>query len=193
MLTIRKGGHTDLSHIYSAFDMDFDKRELLPKLAIHKGLLHGDLDLLLFEDDASKMTLGYALVFPRGVYGYALLKYFGILPWYREKGVGVQAMRLLHKYYADKQGILAEITVFDEEGKDDYMRKLRKFFARFGYVEVPCDYRLGGAEVELMVKPIKGTADIAPVAHRVIRDFYSRVLLPTTAQRMIDIRRKAEE
>ena len=113
MLTIRKGGHSDLSHIYSAFDMDFDKRELLPKLAIHKGLLHGDLELLLFEEDQTRMTLGYALVFPRGVYGYALLKYFGILPWYREKGVGVQAMRLLHKHYADKQGILAELTVFD--------------------------------------------------------------------------------
>ena len=51
MLTIRKGGHTDLSHIYSAFDMDFDKRELLPKLAIHKGLLHGDLDLLQDADE----------------------------------------------------------------------------------------------------------------------------------------------
>ena len=193
MLTIRKGGHTDLSHIYSAFDMDFDKRELLPKLAIHKGLLHGDLDLLLFEDDASKMTLGYALVFPRGVYGYALLKYFGILPWYREKGVGVQAMRLLHKYYADKQGILAELTVFDEEGKDDYMRKLRKFFARFGYEELQSDCRVRGVKDNLLVKQIKGTADITPVAHRVLPDFYTRFMTPTAFWRMMDIKAAGKE
>ena len=188
MLTIRKGGHTDLSHIYSAFDMDFDKRELLPKLAIHKAMLRGDMELLLIYDEESEIVVAYALSFCRSVYGYVLLKYFGVLPWFREKGMGVQAMRLLHRHYADRQGILAELTVFDPEDQDT-LRKLRKFFSRFGYEEVPSDYRLGGTEVTLMVKPIQGTAEIAPVAHRMIRDFYSRVLGPARLDRMVDIRR----
>ena len=66
--------------------------------------------------------------------------------------------------------------------------KLRRFFARFGYVEVKSDYRLGGAEVQLIVKPIKGTAEISPVSHRIIRDFYSRCLSAAAMARMIDIR-----
>ena len=187
MLAIRKGGHRDLEHLYSAIELDFDRRELLPKLAIHKAITTGDQELLVFYDDQSNITVGYALVMVRGVYGYVLLKYFGVLQWFRDQGLGVQCMRLLNKRYAAKQGILAEITVFDD-ADGDYLRKLRKFFARFGYQDVESDYRLGGAKVDLMVKPIRGTAEIAPIAHRMIRDFYSRVLRPAAFEKMIDMR-----
>ena len=187
MLAVRTGGHRDLEQLYSAFAMDFDKRELLPKLDIHKAMIHGEQELLVFYDEESNITVGYALVMVRGVYGYVLLKYFGILPWYREHGLGIQAMRMINKRYADRQGILAELTVFDD-ADGDYLRKLRKFFARFGYVDVESDYRLGGAKVDLMVKPVKGTAEIAPVAHRMIRDFYSRCLRPSAFDKMIDMR-----
>ena len=187
MLQVKKGGHRDLERYYSMFEVDFDAKELLPKLSIHLAMSKGDLELLIVYDEESRLELGYALVFCRGVYGYVLLKYFGILPWYRNKGLGVQAMRLVNKYYAERQGILAEITVFDPEDTDT-LRKLRKFFTRFGYGEIPCDYRLGGAEVTLMAKPIRGDGEIAPVAHRMIRDFYTRVLSPTAMERMVDFR-----
>ena len=187
MLNIRKGGHRDLERYYSLFEIDFDQKELLPKLAIHMAISRGDQELLIVYDEESKIEVAYALVMSRGLYGYVLLKYFGVVPWYREKGIGVQAMRLINKQYAEKQGILAELTVFDQEDKGATLRKLRKFFARFGYVDVPCDYTLGGAKVDLMVKPIKGTAEIAPVAHRVLRDFYSRCLRPATMEKMIEI------
>ena len=192
MLALRKGGHRDLERLYSAFELDFDRRELLPKLAIHKAMMAGDQELLVFYDEESGITAGYALVMVRGVYGYVLLKYFGILQWFREQGLGIQAMRLINKRYADRQGILAELTVFDD-AEGDYLRRLRKFFARFGYVDVACDYRLGGAPVDLMVKPIKGSADIAPIAHRLIRDFYSRCLRPARFEKMVDIRPAARE
>lgn len=187
MLALRKGGHRELERLYSAFELDFDRRELLPKISIHKAMVAGDQELLVFYDEESGITAGYALVMVRGVYGYVLLKYFGILQWFREQGLGIQAMRLINKRYADRQGILAELTVFDDT-EGDYLRKLRKFFARFGYVDIPCDYRLGGAPVDLMVKPIKGSADIAPIAHRMIADFYSRCLRPVSFAKMVDIR-----
>ena len=187
MLALRKGGHRDLERLYSAFELDFDRRELLPKISIHKAMMAGDQELLVFYDEESGITAGYALVMVRGVYGYVLLKYFGILQWFREQGLGIQAMRLLNKRYADRQGILAELTVFDA-ADGDYLRKLRKFFARFGYQDVRSDYRLGGAPVDLMVKPIRGTAEIAPVAHRMIADFYSRCLRPVSFAKMVDIR-----
>ena len=187
MLNIRKGGHRELQRYYTLMEMDFDRRELLPRLAIHKALLNGDQELLVIYDDESRMDLAYALVCCRGVYGYVLLKYFGVLPWYRDQGMGVEAMRLINKRYADRQGIIAELTAFDDEN-GEYIKKLRKFFSRFGYVQARADYRLGGAEVELMVKPIKGTEEISSVAHRIINDFYSRCLGAHAMSKMVDIR-----
>ena len=188
MLQIRKGGHKDLERWYSVFEIDFEEKELLPKLSLHTAISRGDAELLIVYDEESKLELAYALTLCRNVYGYVLLKYFGVLPWYRGKGLGAQAMRLVNQRYVEKQGLLAEITVFDPEDTET-RRKLRKFFSRFGYEPVPCDYRLGGAEADLLVKPIRGEADLAPVAPRVIRDFYSRVLGPSRLEKMIDIRR----
>ncbi len=188
MLQIRKGGHRDLERYYTVFEIDFDEKELLPKLGLHTAISKGDAELLIVYDEESKIELGYALTLCRGVYGYALLKYFAVLPWYRGKGLGAQAMRLVNRYYADKQGLLAELVVFDPEDKDT-LRKLRKFFTRFGYELIPCDYRLGGAPAELMVKPLEGSAELAPVIHRVVRDLYSRVLGPSRLEKMVEIRR----
>ena len=185
MLTVKKAGLPEFSRYYNAVQMDFDAGELLPKAAVRQAIRRGDLEFLLFCDEETGITQGYALCGNRSVYGYVLLKYFGILPWYQGKGVGVEAMRLLHKRYADRQGILAEITVFDDSEDREYFRKLKRFFARFGYEEVPCSYSIGGAKVTLTAKPIKGTAEIAPVARRILADFYSRYLRPAQLGKMI--------
>lgn len=187
MLKLRTGTHGELEKYYPLLQADFDDKELLPKLYIHKAMLKGDMELCLIYDEESGIDLAYALVVKRGLYGYVLLKYFGVHPWYREQGLGVQAMRLLNKRYINKQGILAELTVFDDED-DQLLRKLRKFFARFGYVKIKSDYRIGGSEVELMVKPIMGTENIDSYAHRIIRDFYTRCLSPADMEKMIDIK-----
>ena len=187
MLNIRKGSHVELERFYSAMEIDFDAKELIGKWSIHRAMSAGDQELLIFSDAESRLDVGYALVMCRGLYGYVLLKYFGILPWYRGKSLGIEAMRLLNKRYAERQGILAELTAFDD-ADGTYLRKLRKFFARFGYVQIESDYRLGGAPVTLMVKPMRGPWDVAPLAHRMIRDFYSRCLLFGAYERMIDIK-----
>ena len=187
MITVRKGGHMELERYYSLMELDFDKSELMSKLTIHRAMMKGEQELLVMTDTDSNMDVAYALVCHKGLYGYVLLKYFAVMPWCRDQGIGVECMRSINKRYADRQGILAELTSFeDEDGA--YMRKLKRFFSRFGYEPVPCDYRLGGAEVFLMVKPIRGTADIAPVAHRIIRDFYSRSLNLFAMDKMVDIK-----
>ena len=177
----------ELERYYGLMELDFDKKELMPKLTIHRAILKGAQELLVLYDEDSHMDVAYALVCHKGLYGYVLLKYFAVMPWCRGQGLGVEAMRAINKRYADRQGILAELTAFEDED-GSYMKKLKKFFARFGYVQVPCDYRLGGADVFLMVKPIKGTWDIAPVAHRIIRDLYSRSLSVFAMEKMVDVR-----
>lgn len=185
MLNIKEVKATELGRWYSALQTDFDERELLPLSAVRRAVRRGDQEFLLFEDEQTGIPEGYALVCTRNVYGYVLLKYFGIFPWYREHGVGVAAMRLLHKRYADRQGILAELTAFDDSDDGAYLRKLKRFFARFGYTEVPCGYSLGGAKVTLTAKPVQGTAEIAPVARRILLDFYSRCLRPGKLEEML--------
>ena len=81
MLQIRKGGHRDLERYYSVFDLDFDKKELLPKLSLHRAISKGDVELLIVYDEESRIEVAYALTLCRGLYGYVLLKYFGVLPW----------------------------------------------------------------------------------------------------------------
>ena len=187
MLSIRKCGHKELERYYQLFEMDFDSQEILPKIAVHKALMNGSFELIAVYDEETKMDLAFALVGCKSLYGYVLLKYLSVMPWCRDQGIGIEAMRLINKRYADRQGIIAELTEYSEDDPTR-RRKLTKFFARFGYVEVESDYHIGGGDVKVMVKPIKGTAELEPVLHRVIPDFYSRFLSPFTMERMVKIR-----
>ena len=187
MLSIRKGGHADLEKYYPLMEMDFDSEELIPKLSLHKAIMNGTAEFLVVYEQESNLDVAYALVLGKNLYGYALLKYLGVLPWYRDHGMGVETMRFLNRRYADRQGLIAEITEFADEDPNR-VKKLMKFFARFGYVEVESDYRIGGVKAHLMVKPIKGSADIAPIAHRILPDFYTRCMSDRAVHRMIDIK-----
>lgn len=183
MLKLRVCGQAALGHAYALFASDFDQRELLPRMSVRRAMLRGELELLAIYDEESGIDLAYALAGSRGLYGYAWLKYLSVLPWYRERGVGVEAMRLINKRYADRQGIVTELTDFGDDG-DQTLRQLRKFFARFGYVEVESDVDLGGVKDHIMVKPIRGTEALAPVIHRLLLDCYSRVLGPLGGARL---------
>ena len=97
MIKIRKGGHMELERYYGLMELDFDKSELLSKLAIHRAMMKGEQELLVMTDEASKMDVAYALVCHKGLYGYVLLKYLGVMPWCRGQGVGVEAMRAINK------------------------------------------------------------------------------------------------
>lgn len=187
MLNIRKGGHAELEKYYPLMEMDFDSEELISKLSLHKAIMNGTAEFLIVYEQESNLDVAYALTLCKNLYGYVLLKYLGVLPWYRERGMGVETMRLLNRRYAGKQGLIAEITEFPDEDADR-VRKLQKFFARFGYVEVPSDYRISGVAAHLMVKPIKGSAEIAPIAHRILPDFYTRCMSDRVVRKMIDIR-----
>lgn len=186
MLKLRKAGHRELEKYYGLLEVDYDKGELLPRLALHKAVMNGTVEFDLITDENTGLDVAYALVFVKGVYGYDLIKYVGVMPWYRGQGIGLETMRMLNRRFADKQGLIAELPEFDYEDKDR-TRRLMRFFARFGYVEADSDYKMSGRKVHLYIKPLKSDYDIAPVSHRVIRDFYTSVVSPVTMKKMIDI------
>ena len=144
MLKLRLATPTEISRYYNALKLDFDERELLPCAAIRKAVRRGEQEFLLFYDEETGVTEGYALCCTRSVYGYVLLKYFGIFSWYQGHGVGVEAMRLLHRRYADRQGILAELTVFDDSGDDSYMKKLIGYVADTDFDDSDINVYLSG-------------------------------------------------
>lgn len=188
MLKLRKCTLGELGSLYALFESDFDRKELLPRLGVYKAVLKGDMELLAAYDEETKVDLAYALAGCRGIYGYVWLKYLAVNPWYRGKGLGLETMRLLHRRYADSQGVVAEITDFSDPGDGgETLRELRKFFARFGYVELDSGVRLGGVDDHVMVKPLRGTEELGPVIHRVLLDFYSRVLSPAQREKMIEL------
>ena len=187
MLDIRKGGHAELEKYYPLMEMDFDSEELLGRLSLHRAMMKGTAELLIVYEKESGLDVAYALAIVKNLYGYVLLKYMGVLPWYRGRGMGVETMRFINRRYVDKQGLIAEITEFPDEDKDR-VKKLRKFFARFGYVEIDSDCRIAGVKSNIMVKPLKCGGDIGPIAHRIIPDFYSRCLGPRAVRKMLDIK-----
>ena len=187
MLKLIKSGHREMQRYYPLIETDFDSEELIGRLAMHKGISNGSIDFLVFREEESGMDAGYAVVLTKNLYGYVDLKYFAVMPWFRGRGLGVQLMRELNRRYADTQGIIAELTEFDDPDPDR-LRKLRKFFSRFGYEEIQSDCRVRGVKDNLLIKQIKGTADLTPVAHRVISDFYTRFMTPAAFWRMMDIK-----
>ena len=187
MLTLQKAGHRELERYYPLFETDFDSEELVGKLAIHRGMMNGSIDFLTFHEEESGMDAGYALVLTKNLYGYVDLKYFAIMPWFRGRGLGIQLMREINRRYADAQGIVTELTEFEDEDKDR-LRKLRKFFNRFGYEEVAADCSIAGVRDNLYVKPLKGSADLTPVIHRVLPDFYTRFMPASAVYRMLEFK-----
>lgn len=175
MLKLRTGTHRDLERYYTLFEIDFDRRELLSKISLHKSMLKNESELLIAYDDETKIDLVYAMVFTKNIYKYVLLKYYAVLPWYREKGVGSDAMQLIAQRYSERQGIVAEIPCF-ESNDITQIRDLKNFFKKHGYTETNADYYIGGAETSLLVKKIKATAEFLPIYQGVMKDFYSRIL-----------------
>ena len=192
MLILLKAGHRDLERYYPLLETDFDSEELFGKLSLHRGMMNGTIDFLTLHDEESRMDAGYAVVLTKNLYGYVDLKYMAVMPWFRGRGLGIQLMRELNRRYADAQGIIAEVSEFDDPDPDR-LRKLRKFFKRFGYEEIPSDYKISGVKTNLLVKPIKGPAEIAGVAHRILPDFYTRFMPASAVWRMLDIRAPENE
>lgn len=187
MLKLEKLGHRELERYYPLLETDFDSDELLGRVAIHRGMMNGSIDFLTLRDEESRLDAGYALVLTKNLYGYVDLKYFAVMPWFRGRGFGIQLMREVNRRYADAQGIVAELTEFDDPDPER-LRKLNKFFKRFGYEPLDCACTIRGVKDNLLVKPIRGTTDLTPVIHRIMPDFYTRFMPESAYYRMMAFR-----
>lgn len=176
MLQIRKGTHIDLEKYYGLIENDFDERELISKIPLHKAVMQNYGELLIFFDDDTNEEIGYAFVLTKNIYKYTLLKYFAILPWCQEKGYGTKALELLIDRYSESRGLIAEVPKF-EENDIEQLKGLFRFFAAQGFVAIRDEYYISKVPTVILIKGIRGTANISPVYKHIMDDFYSRIFL----------------
>lgn len=179
---IKLGYPSDLGRIYKKMRADFHVFERVPGPLMRRSMAAGVQELLLFADERGREA-GYAFCATKSAYGYVLLNYLAVDGARRGGGVGSAALSLLSERYADRQGLIIELT--DVPGEEEDMKRRHAFYERAGFADVSCDYRLAGKRAFLMVKPLSGTAEISPVAHRIITDFYARMLPGALLDRVV--------
>lgn len=182
---MKLGYTSDLGRIYKKMRADFHYFERIPEPFMRRAMHRGEQELLLFADENGREA-GYAFCGTRSMYGYVLLNYLAVDESMRGTGIGSAALRLIFERYADRRGLIIELT--DAPGEEEEMKRRHVFYERAGFVDVPCDYRLGGKRAYLMAKPLSGTADIAAIAHRLMQEFYGRMLPAPLLKKVLQAR-----
>ena len=182
MLRLKKCSYKEMHNYYGMMEQDFNKTILPPEIVFHKALFQHQIELVVVMDDTIKVAIAYAIVCPKSLYGYAMLMYFAVMPWYRDKGLGTEAMRLIDRRYSRLQGILVEIP------QGDSADAAADFFGRLGYKTVKCGpYTHSGVPTKIMARLPEGAPSPAPVMHRVIPELYTHIYSDTTVGKLINI------
>lgn len=182
---IKKGGHRDLHRIYPMLAFDFRPFERFRELTFQAALLGGDAELLLLKN-AAGVECGYAILFTRSLYQYVLLAFIAVYPPFRGQGAGGAFLDLIRARYAEKQGILLEVTEHDDPGETE---RLKGIYGARGWRLVPCIYRLGGHDAVVMNLPLRGPADISAAVTLIVNDIYRSILPDRRAAEYAWIRR----
>ena len=166
-------GARALHRIYRCLRRDFHVYERIPEPLLALAVARGRQACFSIRDEAGQ-EYGYAFCCVCSLYGYVLLNYLAIHPEHRGQGVGSAALELLARRFSQRQGLLLELT--ESPGEEAELEARRRLYRRHGFVDVPCDYRLAGVPCRLMCRPLQGTADLAPVAHRILPEIYSQTI-----------------
>lgn len=185
MLKLKKAGCTEMHKYYAIMQEDFSKDELVPEIVFQKSLFQRSADLLLVVDDTIGVTIAYALVCPKSLYGYGLLWFFAVLPWYRGRGLGTEAMKLINQKYGRLRGMMLEITEVPDAATAN--RRIR-FYNNVGYRVVKTgDIKLNGIPMKLMVRQPASAPDPGPYIHRILPEIYSHMFSEPMVEKLLDI------
>lgn len=157
-----------MRRIYPMMEFDFQRWERPDERDIHTAMMRGGAELLLFKDE-NGLECGYALMLRDKPLGHALLGWFAVYPTQRGGGIGGEFLSLIKEYYRDWLGILLEVTEYPALEK---ARKLVSFYARNGWREVECVYKISGRDTAIMWLPIKGEQGVGKGIDVLMREVY---------------------
>lgn len=166
-------GARALHRIYRCLCRDFHTYECIPEPLLFLAVARGRQVCFSIRDEKGQ-EYGYTFCCVRSLYGYILINYLAVHPEYRGQGVGGAALELLVQRFSQYQGLLLELT--ESPGEEEKLEARRRLYQRHGFVDVPCDYRLAGVSCQLMCRPLQGTANLAPVVHRILPEIYSHTI-----------------
>ncbi len=182
--SIKRGGHRDLKRIYPMIEFDFEDWERPTELEFHGAFLKGGAEILLLKDEDG-LEAGYAVMLIHRPTAYVMLGWLSVYPTVRGGGIGGKFLTLIKEFYADKQGILLEITQYPELEK---ARRLHAFYSRNGWRDVACTYSICDVESGLMWLPINGAEDIHLAIQLIIREVYSGIYNDIKFRKFIKVR-----
>jgi ribosomal protein S18 acetylase RimI-like enzyme len=185
MLRLKKAGYREMHKYYAILREDFDKAELAPEFVFQKALFQHTAELVLVVDDTIGVTIAYALVCPKSLYGYGLLWFFAVLPWYRDRGLGTEALKLIHQKYGRLRGLMLGIT--ETPDAETANRRIR-FYNNAGYRVVKTgDIKLSGVPMKIMVRQPPSSPDPGPYMHRILPEIYSHLFSEPMVEKLLDI------
>jgi len=172
----------ELGRIFAAMRRSFRRYERMPAPLLRLALRRRAQECLVLRGAGGEL-LGYAFCCIRSAYGYVLINYLEILPAWRGRGLGSRVLAELAERYREKQGLIVELTCSPGEEAD--IRRRERFYARAGYEPVDRAYALLDVEARLMVRPLRGTARIAPAAHLILPEIYAHTITRRGAERLL--------
>lgn len=187
MLVLKKAKPKDVRNYYGLLRYEFRKPELVPHLNIQSAVRRDEMELLLISDDRVNVVVAYAFVSHRGMYGYPLINYFCVMPWYREGGYRENSLHLIIDRYRDKQGLLIELPEY--EGGEVNFDSTKEFYENFGFEEIPCRYYKNGVKTHILNCPLKSRKSAEGIIGRIIPEIYERSIGSAVLLRNIRIER----
>lgn len=187
MLVLSKAKNKDIRSYYGLLRYEFRKPELVPHLNIQSAVRRDEMELLLIHDDKLNVVVAYAFVSHKSMYGYPLINYFCVMPWYREGGFKENSLHLIIERYKDKQGLLIELPEYSG-GEINYESSL-EFYKNFGFEEIPCKYYKNGVKTHILNCPLKSKKSAEGIIGRVIPEIYERSIGSAVLLRNIRIER----
>ncbi len=186
MLKLKRVGYSEMHKYYSIMQQDFEKDELVDEIVFHKAIFNRSAELILVVDDKINVVIAYAVVCPKSLYGYCFLWYFAVMPWYRGKGLGTEAMKLINQKYGRSRGMLLLVT--NEPDAETANRRIR-FYNNLGYRVVRTgEIRVQGVQTKVMVRQPASAPDPGPYIHRILPEIYSHMFSQPMVEKLLDIK-----
>lgn len=180
MLRVKTGGPKEMHDFYGLMQQDFNKETLPAEIVFLKALFNKQIELLLIADDTIKVTVAYAVVCTRSFYNYGFIWYFAVLPWYRGKGLGTEAMKLIHRRYGKMSGMILEVN--ESENANNQI----DFFMKMGYKPAKGTYLHNDVKSKVLIRNNSGSLDPTSIVVRLLKEIYSHVFTDSTIKKIFD-------
>ncbi len=142
----RISSRPDWEHIRRLYLEAFPKCERKPFFLIRHIHRKGAADVWVIREE--ERFAGFAITLNSG--DLVLLDYYAILPEFRSKGIGTQALRQLCTHYRDRRFFLEIESVYEDAPNHEERVRRKRFYLAAGLSELRIAVNVFGTNMELL-------------------------------------------